>query len=217
MVRDAAILSAVGVGLDGRRRVLGVSCEPSEAGVHWRGFLDSLIKRGMRGVRFVVSDDHAGLRAARQAVLPGALWQRCQFLLAQNAIHDAPNTALRKRIGAALRRIWNAATLDDAEQELDRLIASYRDDAPRLAAWLVNNLPEDLSVMTRPAHHRRGMPMSNPMERAVQQEIKRRTVKVRVLPNREALIRLLSAVLIEIDEEWSTTDRVYINRDNPDE
>ena len=79
------------------------SCDPSEAEVHWRAFLDSLIDRGIRGVRFVVSDDHAGLKAARRAVLPGAVWQRCQFHLAQNAIHHAPNAAIRKRIGAELR------------------------------------------------------------------------------------------------------------------
>ncbi len=105
VVRDAAVLSAIGIGPDGRRRVLGVSTALSEAEVHWRAFLDSLIARGMRGVEFIVSDDHAGLRAARQAVLPGAIWQRCQFHLAQNAIHHAPNLAIRKRLGTELRRL----------------------------------------------------------------------------------------------------------------
>lgn len=217
VVRDAAVLSAVGIGADGCRRVLGVSCEPSEAEVHWRGFLDGLVARGMRGVRFVVSDDHAGLRAARQAVLSGALWQRCQFHLAQNAVHHAPNAAARKRIGSELRRVWNAVTIDDAQAELDRLVAAYRDDAPRLADWLEHNVPEGFAVMTLPIHHRRRMRTSNPIERAVQQEIKRRTVKVRVFPNREALIRLVSAVLVEIDEDWSTADRVYINWNNQDD
>ena len=114
VVRDAALFSAIGIGPDGRRCVLGVSCDPSEAEIHWRAFLDSLIDRGMRGVRFVVSDDHAGLKAARRAVLPGAVWQRCQFHLAQNAIHHAPNAAIRQRIGAELRRI------------LERLLAADR-------------------------------------------------------------------------------------------
>ena len=158
VVRDAAVLSAVGIGADGCRRVLGVSCEPSEAEVHWRGFLDSLVARGMRGIRFVVSDDHAGLRAARQAVLSGALWQRCQFHLARNAIHHAPNAAARKRIGSELRRVWNAVTIDDAQAELDRLVAAYRDDAPRLADWLEHNVPEGLAVMTLPIHHRASRP-----------------------------------------------------------
>ena len=90
VVRDAAVLSAIGVGADGRRRVLGVSFALSEAEIHWRAFLENLVERGMRGVHFVVSDDHAGLQAARRAVLGGAVWQRCQFHLAQNAIHHAP-------------------------------------------------------------------------------------------------------------------------------
>ena len=114
VVRDAALFSAIGIGPDGRRRVLGVSCDPSEAEIHWRAFLDSLIDRGMRSVRFVVSDDHAGLKAARRAVLPGAIWQRCQFHLAQNAIHHAPNAAIRQRIGAELRA------------NLERLLAADR-------------------------------------------------------------------------------------------
>ena len=118
VVRDAALFSAIGIGPDGRRCVLGVSCDPSEAEIHWRAFLDSLIDRGMRGVRFVVSDDHAGLKAARRAVLPGAVWQRCQFHLAQNAIHHAPNAAIRQRIGAELRRIWNASSLQTAQEIL---------------------------------------------------------------------------------------------------
>ena len=141
VVRDAALFSAIGVGADGRRRVLGVSCDPSEADIHWRAFLDNLIDRGMRGVRFVVSDDHAGLKAARRAVLPGAVWQRCQFHLAQNAIHHAPNVAIRKRIGAELRRIWNASSLQTAQEELDRLVAAYRGTADRLADWLEPQRP----------------------------------------------------------------------------
>src|SRR5512147_1496256 len=216
VVRDAALFSAIGIGPDGRRRVLGVSCDPSEAEIHSRAFLDSLIDRGMRGVRFVVSDDHAGLKAARRAVLPGAIWQRCQFHLAQNAIHHAPNAAIRKRIGAELRRIWNASSLQTAQEELDRLVAAYRGTADRLADWLEHNVPEGLAVFTLPEQHWRRMRTANPIERAIQQEIKRRTSKVRVFPNRDSLLRLATAVLVEIDEDWETSDRIYINWDNSD-
>jgi len=111
VVRDAAVLSAIGVGPDERRRVLGVSVALSEAEVYWRGFLESLVARGLRGVAFITSDDHAGLRTARRAVLGGAAWRRRQFHLAQNAIHHAPNAEIRKRIGAGLRAVWNAGTL----------------------------------------------------------------------------------------------------------
>src|SRR5919202_3695996 len=208
IVRDAALFTAVGIGPDGRRRGLGVS---SEAELHWRSFLDSLIARGLRGVRFIVSDDHAGLRAARRAVFPGATWQRCQFHLAQNAVHHAPNAAIRRRIGGELRRIWNAPTLAVAEAELARLVADYRGTADRLADWLEQNVPEGLALFSLPESHRRRLRTANPIERAIQQEIKRRTVKVRVFPNRDALLRLASAILVEIDEEWATADRVYIN------
>ena len=210
IVRDAAVLSAVGIGPDERRRVLGVSVALSEAEVHWRAFLESLQARGLRGVEYVVSDDHAGLRAARRAIFGGATWQRCQFHLAQNAIHHAPNLAIRKRIGTELREIWNAASLAKAETALAEMVADYRDTAPTLAAWLEENVPEGLAVFTLPKHHRRRMRTSNPMERAVQQELKRRTVKVRVFPNEAALERLVSAVLVEIDEKWASDTKAYI-------
>lgn len=210
VVRDAAVLSAIGVGPDERRRVLGVSVALSEAEVHWRCFLESLVVRGLRGVEFIVSDDHAGLRAARRAVLGGTTWQRCQFHLAQNAIHHTPNAMIRKRIGTELRAVWNAETLPKAETALAELVASYRDTAPKLAAWLEENVPEGLVVFTLPEHHRRRLRTSNPMERAVQQELKRRTAKVRVFPSEDALLRLASAILVEIDEQWASDTKAYI-------
>ena len=210
VVRDAAVLSAIGIGPDERRRVLGVSVALSEAEVHWRGFLESLVARGLRGVEFIVSDDHSGLRAARRAVLGGATWQRCQFHLARNAIHHAPNAESRKRIGAELRAVWNASTLAKAEAALTELVASYRDSAPKLATWLEENVPEGLAVFTLPEHHRRRLRTSNPIERAVQQELKRRTAKVRVFPSDDSLLRLVSAILVEIDEKWASDTKAYI-------
>lgn len=210
VVRDAAVLSAIGVGPDERRRVLGVSVALSEAEQHWRGFLDSLVARGLRGVEFIVSDDHAGLRAARRAVLGAAVWQRCQFHLARNALHHAPSLEIRKRIGAELRTVWNAANLAKAENALAELTASYRDRAPKLAAWLEENVPEGLAVFTLPENHRRRLRTSNPIERAVQQELKRRTAKVRVFPSEDSLLRLVSAILVEIDEKWASDKKAYI-------
>jgi transposase-like protein len=164
----------------------------------------------MRGVEYVVSDDHAGLRAARRAVLGAAKWQRCQFHLAQNAIHHVPSLAIRKRIGIELRAVWNANTLSAAETALAELVASYRDTAPKLTEWLEKNVPEGLAVFLLPEHHRRRMRTSNPMERAVQQELKRRTIKVRVFPNEASLERLVSAVLVEIDDKWAADTKAYI-------
>ena len=217
VVRDAAVLSAIGIDPDGNRSILGVSLASSEAELHWRSFLDGLIARGLRGVIAITSDDHAGLAAARKAVLPGALWQRCQFHLAQNAIHHAPNAAIRKRIGAELRQVWNADTRDNAEQALRNLVAGYRSNAADLAIWLERNVPEGLTVFAFPEHTRRRLRTANPIERAIQQELKRRTVKVRVFPGRDALLRLVSAILVEIDEEWTASSRTYINWQHQDD
>jgi putative transposase len=107
-------------------------------------------------------------------------------------------------------RVWNAASLAKAETALAELVATYRDTAPKLAAWLEENVPEGLAVFALPEHHRRRMRTSNPMERAVQQELKRRTVKVRVFPGEDALERLVSAVLVEIDEKWASDTKAYI-------
>ena len=178
--------------------------------------MEDLVGRGMRGVQFVTSDDHAGLEAARKAVLGGAVWQRCQFHLAQNAIHHAPTAAIRQRIGSQLREVWNAKNLAVANAELKSLVASYRDNAPPLALWLETAVPEGLAVFTLPEHHRKRMRTSNPIERAVQQELKRRTVKVRVFPNNNSLLRLVTAVLVEIDESWQASTQPYINWNSPD-
>ena len=230
------MLSAIGIGPDERRRVLGVSVALSEAEVQWSGFLESLVTRGLRGVDFIVSDDHSGLRAARRAVLGGATWQRCRSSgkqrptlfsdpphhLARNAIHHAPSAEIRKRSGKQLKSIWTADGLAKAETALTELVASYRDSEPKLAAWLEENVPEGLAVFTLPEHHRKRLRTSNPIERAVQQELKRRTVKVRVrrensacflillTPGEDPLLRPVSAVLVEIDEKWASETKAYI-------
>jgi putative transposase len=210
IVRDATILSAIGIGPDCRRSLLGVSVALSEAEVHWRAFLDNLVRRGLRGVQFITSDDHAGLGAARRAVFGGVSWQRCQFHLAQNAIHHAPSLAIRGVIGAELRAVWNAKDLTSANEELRLLVQRYVKTAPGLSKWLECNVPEGLAVFTLPESHRIKMRTSNPIERTVQQEIKRRTVKVRVFPCVDALLRLVSAVLVEIDEKWAASTQPYI-------
>jgi transposase-like protein len=164
----------------------------------------------LRGVQFITSDDHAGLGAARRAVFGGVTWQRCQFHLAQNAIHHAPSHAIRSVIGTELRAVWNAKDLNTANAELRLLVQRYANTAPDLSQWLERNVPEGLAVFTLPEHHRLKMRTSNPIERTVQQEIKRRTVKVRVFPSTEALLRLVSAILVEIDEKWAASTQPYI-------
>ena len=210
IVRNVAVLTAVGVDEDGKRSVLGVSVRASEAEVHWRDFFDSLAARGLNGVEFIVSDDHAGLKVARRAVFPGAQWQRCQFHLAQNAANRGPTAKIRERVGRELRAVWDAASAEAAQSALNDLSASYRERHPEFAEWLEENVPESFAVFALPHAHRRSMRTSNPMERAIQQELKRRTRIVRVFPNTASLLRLASAVLIQIDEKRAT-GKTYIN------
>ena len=217
VVRDVALLSAVGIGTDERRHVLGLSVKLSEAEIHWRDFLESLTGRGMCGVEFIVSDDHSGLKAARRAVFGAATWQRCQFHLSMNAVQHAPNRDIKSRIGRQLRAVWNASTLQTAQAELGTLVAAYREKHSDFADWLENNIPEGLAVFCLPEPHRKRMRTSNGIERPIQQELKRRTTKVRVFPNVQSLERLATAVLVEIDEKWETENKAYIKWENHDE
>ncbi len=136
--------------------------------------------------------------------------------MGSSSIHHARNRTIKKRIGAELRRVWNADSLDDAKETLKRLVESYAETAPDLANWLETNVPEGLAVFTLPEAHRRRLRTSNPIECAVQQEIKRRTAKIRVFLSQKSLLRLVSAVLAEIDDESAATDRCYITWENQD-
>ena len=149
-VRDAAVFVAIGVLPSGHRSVLGVSVSLPEAEVHWRAFLESLLNRGMHGIKYIVSDDHAGLRAARQAVLPATPWQRCQFHMAQNAMHYTPSQKMRSEVAEDIRDIFNAKDTQDAETQLDRFFDKYKETAPRLATWAEENLPEGFRFFSYP-------------------------------------------------------------------
>lgn len=210
VVIDVAVLSAVGILPDGRRSVLGVSVALSEAEVHWRDFLNELVARGMRGVRYVVSDDHAGLGAARKAVLPAVPWQRCQFHLGQNAVHHCPTVKVRGEIGEYLREVFNAKDRVAAEQALKTAVEHFSESAPKLASWMEANVPEGLTCFLLPKKQQKKLRTSNGIERPIQQEIKRRTVKVRVFPNVESLLRLVSAILVEIDDAWTSATKRYL-------
>ena len=114
-VRSLPVLKAVGVNEDGVREVLGISCSLSEAEVHWRGFLESLTARGLGGIKLIISDDHAGLRKAREAVHPSVKWQRCLFHLAQNAGAHVPSRGMRMEASAAVKEIYQAIDKEEAE------------------------------------------------------------------------------------------------------
>jgi putative transposase len=211
-VISCAVLMAFGVDESGHRTVLGVSVSLSEAEVHWRDFFSRLQERGLGGVQLIVSDDHAGLRAAREARFSGVPWQRCQFHLQQNAGHYVPRLEMRRQVASDLRSIFEAGDRAEAERRLRQAVAQYAVTAPKLSAWMEANVAESFTVFAFPPAHRRRLRTSNLMER-ISKEIKRRTRVACLFPNEAALLRLVSAVLMEISEEWEA-DKVYLRIEN---
>lgn len=209
-VVNVAVLVAYGVDAEGKRRILGVSTSLSEAEVHWRDFFQQLIARGLHGVKLIISDAHAGLQAARIATFPSVPWQRCQFHLQQNAQQYVSKRHQKKIVAADIRAIFNSASCDDALLQLKRVIKKYEGTMPKLSYWLADNIEQGLTVMSvTPTEHWRRLRTSNMAER-VNKEIKRRTRISGLFPNTESCLRLVSAVLVEIDEAW---DEGYVYLD----
>lgn len=208
-VLDAAVLIACGVDEHGRRDVLGCSVSLSEAEVHWRSFLSELKDRGLHGIELIVSDAHEGLNAARKAVFPSVPWQRCQFHLQQNAGHYVPKVAMRAPVAADIRAIFNAPDREEAEHLLDKFQRHYEKTAPKLVQWAEQALPEGFTAFSLPPSHRRKLRTTNLVER-LNQEIRRRTRVARLFPNEAACLRLVSAVLMEISEDWQSAERRYV-------
>lgn len=209
IVRDCATLIATGVRRsDGKRIILGVSCALSEAEVHWRDFLNDLKGRGIGIPEFIVSDAHTGLRAALKATFNASIWQRCQFHLQQNAQDYVTKQHLKSKVAADIAVIFNADNQAHAEERLRGFIETYRESQPKLAAWAECNLPEGFAVFALPEKHRKRMRTSNACE-TLNSQIKRRTRVVGLFPNEDSLLRLVTAVLIEISETWET-GKVYL-------
>ena len=205
----AALLIACGVDEHGNRDVLGCSVSLSEAEVHWCAFLSTLKDRGLHGFELIVSDAHEGLKAARKAVFGSAPWQRCQFHLQQNAGQYVPKMALRAPVAADDRAIFNAPDLDETEHLLQKFMHRYQTTAPQLVAWGETAIPEGFTVFALPASHRRKLRTTNLVER-LNQEIGRRTRVARLFLNEAACLRLVSAVLMEISEDWQTAGKRYV-------
>jgi putative transposase len=207
-VRYLAVLTAVAVNRDGKREILGVSVSMSEHEVHWRDFLESLKARGLVGMQLITSDDHAGLRAARLAVFGGIPWQRCQFHLQQNAQAYVPRKEMQTEVAEDIRTIFNAPDRTTAETYLARVVEKYQKTASRLADWMTENIPEGLAVFSFPVAHRRLIRTTNGVER-LHREVRRRARVVSIFPNQASCLRLVTAVLAEISDEW-LTGRIYL-------
>jgi transposase-like protein len=216
-VRDCAALLSVGITADGVREVLGASVSLSEAEVHWRSFMESHQKRGLSGLELIISDDHAGLKAARKAVFPSVPWQRCQFHMAQNAQSYAPTKAMKEDIGQTMRDIFNASTIEDARRKVTEVIELYGKKAPDFVSWLEENIEEGFTVYQFPQAVRKKLRTSNMLE-ALNKEIKRRTRVAGIFPNAESCLRLITAIVQETHEEWICGKRYIdpqkLNREN---
>ncbi|MCI0557801.1 MAG: IS256 family transposase [Nitrososphaera sp.] len=208
-VRHLAILVAVGINPAGKREILGVSVSLSEHEVHWRTFLESLKQRGLGGVQLITSDDHAGLRAARLAVFGGIPWQRCHFHLQQNAQAYVPYKHMQAEVAADIRTIFNAPDRTTADAYLAKTLAKYQSHASRLAEWMAANLPEGFTVFSFPGGFQRLLRTTNGVER-LHREVRRRARVISIFPNSASCLRLVSALLAEISDEW-LTGRTYIN------
>ena len=200
-VRNLAVLTAVGIRPDGKREILGVSVSMSEHELHWRAFLESLKVRGLKGIQLITSDDHEGLRAACREVFGGVPWQRCQFHLQQNARAYVPRKPMQAEVAEDIRTIFNAPDRTTAGVCLARTVEKYKKTASRLADWMTMNLPEGLMIFSFPAAHRLQIRTTNVVER-LHREVRRRARVVSIFPNSASCLRLVSAVLSEINDEW---------------
>ena len=208
-VQSCAVFTAIGVNTDGKREILGVSVSLSEAEVHWRDFLKSLLDRGLHGVRLISSDAHSGLQAARQSLFNGVRWQRCQFHLQRNAQAYVPKKTMLKQVSDDIADIFAAPSGKMARVRLKYYVQKYAESAPKLSEWMEENLPEGLTVFELPARHLKRMRTTNPLER-LHEEINRRTRVARLFPNEASLLRLVSAIEMEISEDWIAGKR-YLN------
>ena len=208
-VIDNAVLVAHGIDDEGRKGILGVSVSLSESEVHWRAFFESLVKRGLHGVELIISDAHSGLKAAKKTVFPSVPWQRCHVHLQQNAQSYVPKQSMKKAVANDIKAIFTAPNLAEAQRLLQITTDKHQDKAPALSEWMETNIPEGLTVFDFPQAHWKKLRTSNLAER-VNKEIKRRTRIVGIFPNCESCLGLVTALLVEMDEEWAQ-GRSYLN------
>jgi putative transposase len=209
-IRSQAVLIAIGINWDGRRCILGVEVADRESRNSWREFLLALRERGLHGVELVVSDDHAGLRAAIREVLPEAPWQRCYVHFLRNALDYLP----RRRDDDCLRElrwIYDRRDVTEARRDLAAWLARWQTRYPKLCDWAEANIEETLTFYRLPAQHHKHLKSTNMLER-LNEEIKRRTHVVRIFPNEASCLRLVRALAVEMHENWIEATR-YLNMD----
>jgi putative transposase len=211
VIGNQAVLLAIGIGWDGRRSILAVELANRESRSSWREFLLGLRKRGLSGVEFVVSDDHAGLRQALVEVLPEAAWQRCYVHFLRNALDYVPrkvdDDCLRE-----LRWLYDRRDFAEARRDLAAWLGKWQATYPKLCAWVEEHIEETLTFYRLPRQHHKHLKSTNLLER-LNEEIKRRTHVVRIFPNAASCLRLIRALAVEMHENWLEAHR-YLNMDD---
>lgn len=209
-IHKRAVLVAIGINWDGRRCVLGVELANRESISSWKEFLLGLRTRGLTGVELVVTDDHAGLRAAIAEVLPEAAWQRCYVHFLRNCLDHLPrkgdDDCLRE-----LRWIYERRNLGEARNDLAAWITKWESRYAKLVAWVEENIEETLTFYRLPPQHHKHLKSTNMLER-LNEELKRRTHVVRIFPNAASCLRLVRALAVETHENWIEATR-YLNMD----
>jgi putative transposase len=210
VVGSRAVQVAIGIDWDGRRSVLAVELAERESTSSWKEFLLQLKKRGLKGVVTVISDDHAGLRHSIPEVLPEAGWQRCYVHFLRNALDHMP----RKKDDdclTELRWIYERRNVEEARQDLAAWLGKWESRYPKLCDWVENNIEETLTFYRLPQAHHKHLKSTNMLER-LNEELKRRTLVVRIFPNAASCLRMVRALAVEIDEDWVEATR-YLNMD----
>lgn len=208
VIVSRAILIALGIDWEGRRQVLAVEYANRESQSSWREFLLQLKERGLHGVQFIVSDDHPGLKAAIREVLPGVWWQRCYVHFLRNALDYLPRKADDDCL-QELRWMYERRDVEEARRDLGQWLEKWAAKYPKLCAWVETNIEETWTFYRLPVAHHKHLKSTNLLER-FNQEIKRRTLVVRIFPDEASCLRLIRAVASEQHEEWMEGSR-YLN------
>lgn len=204
---SVAVIVAVGANADGRREVLGLDVGPSEAETFWTDFLRKLARRGLRGVKLVISDAHEGLKGAITKIL-SATWQRRRVHFMRNALAYAGKSG-RRVVSAFVATAFAQNDAESAKRQWRRVADQLRPKLPKLAALMDQAESDVLAYMTFPAQHRAKLHATNPLER-VNGEIKRRTEVVGIFPNEAAVTRLVGAILLQQNDEWAVQRSRYM-------